>query len=377
MRNATFAIVALLLAIGAAAAYWSMHSAPPPPAVTAKAEPPDAGEALKVVVAPASESAKRAALVLPNGPSEDAQAVLGAPPVPAPPDAGSEEQDYLPERQVEWVAELDLEPGGSVTTAQLQRVFSPDWMAANGNPIIHGLAAANHRWTYVGAADSEAAFTQLQLAWRLIDFDGGKAFDARRAKALQQALELQRKKVSTVAVRFSLEPTAAAKRAEQLEALRKDLQEAEIDLLLLAPEAQPFDARIAWDVLSCLGLEWGDGDSFHWNNPNSAAGDESLFSVSTSTPPGYLLPEVVAKGELKLEDLGFGFYVPRTHDPLAVLEAMLRGAKYAQKRLGGTLATPDGQPLDEEKLRARVKEAAGKLQDFGFEPGSKPVLQLL
>lgn len=379
MRNATFAIVALLLAIGAAAAYWSMHSAPPPPAVTAKQEVPDAGEALKVVVAPASESARRAALVLPKGPSEDARSVLGAPPVPPAPDAGSDEdRDYLPERQVEWVAELDLKPGAKVSTGELEQTFNAEWMTVNGNPIIYGLDAARHHWTYVGSAEPDATFTQLQLGWRLLDFDGGKAFDLRRAKAVQQALEQRRQKLTTLPARFSLDATAAVRRAEQLEALRKELDDAEIDLVLLAPEGKPFDGRLAWDVLTCLGLEWGDGDYFHWNNPTTVgAGDESLFSVSTGTPPGYLLPEVAAKGELQLEDLSFGFYVPRTHDPQAVLEAMLRGAKYAQKRLGGTLTTPNGQPLDEATLRARVKEAVGKLQDFGLEPGSTAALQLL
>jgi cell division protein ZipA len=146
-------------------------------------------------------------------------------------------------------------------------------------------------------------------------------------------------------------------------------------LLLAAPDGQRFDGRKVWDVLSSLGLEWGDMDCFHWKN-EGGIGDDAFFSVSTSTSPGYFLPEDVIAGRVQVEDLVFQFSVPRTHAPVDVFDAMARAAGYAQKRLGGTLYDEDGDPAKVDAVRAKVDRAAQELTAAGFVPGSGPALQL-
>jgi len=70
-------------------------------------------------------------------------------------------------------------------------------------------------------------------------------------------------------------------------------------LVLRAPAGNRFEGKRMWDVMLCLGLQWGDMDLFHWIN-RSGQGDDAFFSVSTSTSPGYFLPEAIAADQVRL-----------------------------------------------------------------------------
>ncbi|RPI27623.1 MAG: hypothetical protein EHM61_07865 [Acidobacteria bacterium] len=50
-------------------------------------------------------------------------------------------------------------------------------------------------------------------------------------------------------------------------------------------------------------------DLFHWANTTDR-GDDSFFSVWTTTAPGYFLPEMIAAGEVRVDDLVYGYSVP-------------------------------------------------------------------
>src|SRR5262249_26109857 len=108
-----------------------------------------------------------------------------------------------------------------------------------------------------------------------------------------------------------------------------------------------FGGRAIWDVMLSLGLRWGDMDLFHWENPG-VPGDDHLFSVWTSTPPGYFFPEEIAAGRVHTSDLVFGFSVARTWQPEVVAESMLQAVHYAERRLVGRVLDADGSDLSEE-----------------------------
>ena len=73
-----------------------------------------------------------------------------------------------------------------------------------------------------------------------------------------------------------------------------------VTLRLVAPTGNLYSGREVWDVMLCLGLDYGDGDLFHWIN-NSGFGDDLFFSVWTSTAPGYFIPNRMATGEGDVE----------------------------------------------------------------------------
>jgi hypothetical protein len=81
---------------------------------------------------------------------------------------------------------------------------------------------------------------------------------------------------------------------------RESLEEYDVGVVLAAPKGELFDGVELWDALASLGLTRGDMDMFHWDNPHHDCGDDHLFSVGTSTAPGYLFPEEAAAGRLRV-----------------------------------------------------------------------------
>ena len=114
------------------------------------------------------------------------------------------------------------------------------------------------------------------------------------------------------------------------------------DILIGLQSENIYNGKEVWDVLQSLGLKWGDGDLFHWNNSSDYASDQH-FSVWTSTEPGYFLPEQVKKGKMNPTNLVFGFSIPRSADPMNVYRIMVNSIKYCQKRLGGQLINKNGE----------------------------------
>lgn len=144
----------------------------------------------------------------------------------------------------------------------------------------------------------------------------------------------------------------------------------------MADEDKPFEGQEIWDVMLSLGLRWGDMDCFHWKNTDGA-GDDYYFSVETSTPPGYFLPEQIAAGQLQTADLIFVFSIPRTCQPTEVAKRMQKAVQYCQKRLGGTIH----YTLGEDKLAMpaiveRISQIESELKELGFDPGTDPALQM-
>lgn len=155
----------------------------------------------------------------------------------------------------------------------------------------------------------------------------------------------------------------------------KPIAEFAQDAIIILEGDKPMKGALMWDVLQSLGLKWGDGDLFHWNNEHEF-GEQQFFSVWTSTQPGYFLPESVKSGEMNPKDLIFGFSIPRSADPEKVLEVMIDAVKYCQKRLGGKILDKNLQPFNETEEKKAMQLLVGQMKSKGLAPGSNKVLKI-
>jgi cell division protein ZipA len=325
------------------------------------------------VVVPASVSKGRVARTgLPENGSEDKKQLLKAPSLKPKAKLG-DETDYRPNDSVEWIVDIQFAGDPVLFGSKLSTAFNRDWLRANGSPTVFGWSPEIKHWTYLIAGDAPKTFTKICLGWQLFERPGEESSIT--------ADDLKRFFKSTLlaAEQFG-QPTAKMNRsaADSIVLAHKINQLVEkcgkdVVVTLVARPDKPFDGQEFWDVMKCLGLEWGDGDYFHWAN-ESGVGDDYFFSVGTKTPPGYFLPEQIAAGNVKLGDLVFAYSLPRCAAPEQVFDSMLRAVQYAQHRLGGTVFGEDGKPLNEAATRVEIKRTVERLRQSGFEPGSDTTL---
>lgn len=324
---------------------------------------------------PSSMSRERAA-ILPTTPSEDARHVLGSVDLPASEPVDDEDRDYLPAPAVSWVVDVQLAGDPPLDPKKVSAIFYQDRYKALGRFVIYGRDIDTGRWTYLISADGPRAVDRLKFAFDYIDVVDPEAPlpDRQDYEGRLAALTAGMQELGQASASASLPPADAADRSQLLVEILGELDQTVV-LRLEAPAGQPFDAKQVWDVMLCLGLEWGDMDCFHWLNP-SGVGDDSFFSVETSTPPGYFLPEDIAAGGVSFDDLLFIYSVPRNARPVETFDAMLRAAEYCGKRLGGTIVDEEGDAIDVAALREAIVLVAERLRAAGFEPGADATLQL-
>ena len=326
--------------------------------------------------ATASESQARAEAVLPTEGSEDASQVLGKftkeelsrPPV-------DENRDYLPNPKVDWVLHVDFPPTLVFKKADIGSIFSKDWMNQHDRPTVFGFSPDIRRWTFVYAGGVPDNYNRLQIAWKMRPIDHDGPITQQQFEGYKVAVEKAASKLKASGVRSDLSPSDAANRSATLVELAESSNQG-IDVVLQAPKGRTFDGKAIWDVMLCLGLRWGDMDLFHWDNPG-ILGDDHLFSVWTSTPPGYFFPERIAAGQVQTADLAFGFSIPRTFKPEEMFDSMMKAVQYAQKRLGGRLVNVDGSPFSEDATRSQIRNLVKTLRCAGFEPGTDDALYLI
>lgn len=327
-----------------------------------------------VYIAAATESAERVARLLPTKPTEDVSHLLGDLELP-PQKSPDAHCDYLPDPKVEWIVTATFTEKTTIMMVQLKSVFPGPWLGEVNHPQVYGQELETGRWTFAFAADVTGPFTALKVAWPLcdpIEEDAGP--DGATLKNYGDAATERLQKIGPCRIEASLTPKAAEATAEQLELIRTKFSHS-TSVTLAAPDDTLFEGRRIWDVMLCLGLHWGDMDLFHWENPSDVGGDHH-FSVSTNTDPGYFFPEQIARGETQVADLVFSFRVCRAAKPVAIGEAMIRCANYAQSRLGGQLFDAEGNSFSPEHFLRTIVELDGGLREAGFPPGGESTLRL-
>jgi cell division protein ZipA len=276
-------------------------------------------------------------------------------------------RDYLPDPNVDWVVTFEFDQ--PVKGTEITKLLDIPWQKDHGLPTIYGFAPSENHWTFVNAKDAPDEFTRLKIAWTLWDAIEEKpkdvtANDFERYK-LDAEMKLSELGSNESKVERSIE--GALTFIGTLPDLMAECNQ-DVTLKLVAPEGRTFAGRDVWDVMLCLGLDYGDGDLFHWIN-NSGFGDDHFFTVETSTPPGYFIPRRMASGEGDVDDLIFNFSIPRSADPVAVFDSMANAVEYAQDRLGGQVLVGNSKPFGREAERENIKSIGEKLKAAGFVPG--------
>ncbi|MEM7236052.1 MAG: cell division protein ZipA C-terminal FtsZ-binding domain-containing protein [Planctomycetota bacterium] len=314
-------------------------------------------------------TAARAAVVQPQGPSEDRSDILVAP-------TGSDEAEHTgPDPRVNWTVSLEWSEPTSIPSQVREEILQ--------TPTSTGFSAytfpdAVGGWSYLNSAKDDDKFsllsisTDLVIAWksppRIASEDDLREILERTKRVAKQ--------IGSPSVTSESSPAEGAKKAQNI-FQTWDEADWHVSISLEAPKGSSFDGKEVWDVMLSLGLRWGNMDLFHWDNPNPDFGSDALFSVHTTSGYGYFLPEQIAAGETQVDDLVFGYSVPRSPGPLLVFESMKRAPEYAQERLGGRITEPETNgPVDFEYERAAIDKAVRRLKNGGFTPGASSTLQL-
>jgi cell division protein ZipA len=326
--------------------------------------------------ATASQSKARAESALPSQGSEDVSHLLRAfTPDELSRPAFDEDKDYLPNRKVDWVVHVDFPPTVVLPKTNIASIFNVDWLNKHDRPTVFGFSPDIQRWTFVNAGGVPDKYTNLQIAWKMRPLDEDGPIAKQQFEQYKVAVEKAASQLKAIGVRTDLSPVEAEKRSAALIELAESCEQG-IDVVLQAPTGRAFDGKLIWDVMLCLGLQWGDMDLFHWENPG-IPGDDHLFSVWTTTSPGYFFPEQIAAGRVQTGDLAFGFSIARTFQPETIFVSMVKAVHYAQKRLGGTLLNVDGSPFSEDVARSEIRSMVKRLSNAGFEPASDDTLYLI
>ncbi len=292
-------------------------------------------------------------------------------------------EDAVPEAQrdygpgaLEWVVDVALD-GGTISTSEVDAVFDDEWREEVGGTTLYGMSAEEGRWTYLHAGDSPTVWTKIAVAVDLVRTYGEDPAPrtAVELKRFSRAVGKRGAGLGSVEVSSRTSPQIGAALAHEMFDCWREAR-ADSLAILEAPEGDLYDGQEVWDVMMCLGLRWGDGDLFHWTN-ESDVGHDSLFSVWTTTEPGFFFPEEIAEGRMNPEDLIFGFNIARCAEPEHCHRQMMNAVKYARERLGGTVVDRDGDPLSRKAERERVQRVVRRLAAAGLEPGRETTLCLM
>jgi cell division protein ZipA len=308
-------------------------------------------------------------------PSQDASHILDLkklsfPDMPVEP----ENSEYTPNLYKDWVIDIISVNGDAIfNTEDLSKMFDYDWRS-KFESTIYGFSPDENGWTFAFAGDSPARYTKLQVA-----IDLQRVFDTEKPnydpKKLERYLVELEKRIKKFPVKLRLEHKesveSALQKAKQVVSIHQEFNR---DAILVLQSDKPFRGMEMWDALQSVGLTWGDGDLFHWMNENDY-GDDQLFSVWTTTEPGYFLPEDIKEGNMNPENLVFGFSIARCADPENVFDAMVNAAEYCQKRLGGEILDGNMQPFQREQERKNLSEFIKQMEEKGLKPGSDNALQ--
>ena len=321
----------------------------------------------------ASQSDVRARNLLPTNGSEDRRDLLKAPELLRAP---ASDGNYRPDPKVNWVVDVTFSKPRKLEKAVLLGGFDEKWMRKTGGPELYGKGMADGHWTFVRAGDSPDLYTELAFAWRLLD-DSEESVRPVTATDLASYLKALNNRVSALGdpdLKPSASPESATEMARGLAGLKTSCDRQAIVILKAPPNSQ-FEGRKIWDVMMSLGLKWSDMDLFHWIN-DSGNGHDSFFSVWTSSPPGYFLPEDIAADRVRTADLIFGFSIPRSAAPKSVFSSMVKAAEYARQRLGGELLDSNGRALDVSATENEISTIEQRLNAAGFPPGSHNTLYI-
>lgn len=380
-RMKTVLVLAGILLVVSVLVYCLTRSTNQPEAIATKTANEEAKALVgsldpkNLMITTAEQSRKRVlALGLSLKGSEDVSGMLIRPKV----NQGGKTDEYPPDESTEWIVDISVPDGTILKRETILNVFNQDWRNKHYYSEIYGHSPETKKWTFVRAADVPQTYDKLAIGVPLAGVGVSTPMTVEALKNVFSAITDAAKELKGATCKARSTEKPAAEKSTKIFGLIEKYEDEEA-LIVLDAGGKTFEGKDIWDTMMSLGLNWGDGDLFHWENEQDNAGDDHLFSVATHSGPTawYFIPEHIAEGKFKAGDLVFSFSIPRSADPLRVFDNMLKAAKYAQKRLGGTLEGPDGTRLDEQVIRNRLQKVVEDLTSAGFPPGAHRTMTIL
>ncbi len=338
-------------------------------------KPAEQPEADQVYISAQGQSDERAYKLLPRKGSEDVGHLLVFPRLPHRPKSVDSVTLYFANKRFDWI--IQFKPTSpTIEQHQVEKYLNRQWRQNNGTPQLYGLSTRDNRWTYIGAAGADSVFSELALGWKLVDerTQNPRPFSVAELEGFRARTARLASFIPGRVTDMNFSPRQAAAASQQLASFVAANYQ---PVIIVLKADSPFQGAAIWDAMMSLGLRWGDMDLFHWENPDVAAGgDDHIFSISTSTEPGYFFPERIAAGEVQTTDLIFSFLVPRTAEPEQVLTNMHKAAGYCQQKLGGKLLAADGSAFDLNSEKQRCRLIAQRLGELKLRPGYEDALYL-
>lgn len=310
-------------------------------------------------------------------PSEEASYILDTNKLSIPKkEIENESKEYKADPEREFIINIKLLNGGTFKKNDLWNFFDKEWRTNFTSAEVYGYSEIEKGWTYTIAGDAPDIYEKVQVAINLLGVYNDENPTYEKGK-LEKYITALNKKVKTYPYPIELELSEsvdkAIEKAKELVVLYNEFNQDEIIVL---KSDKVFKGSDAWDALLSVGLKWGDGDLFHWNNYDAAYGHDQYFSVWTSTEPGYFLPEDIQGGQMNPNDLVFGFSIPRSADPKNIFDIMFNTVLYCQKRLGGTILDKEGNSFNQEEEKIHLIELVDKMKAKGIMPGSGKALRM-
>ncbi|MCV2486410.1 hypothetical protein OD917_15860 [Flavobacterium sp. SH_e] len=282
--------------------------------------------------------------------------------------------EYKADSDLDWIINLIPIRGENFKKEDLSKMFDTEWRT-NFPSMIYGFSPETKKWTFVSAGGAPEIYSKLQVAINLQEIFNEENPSYNSKKLERYVTELE-KRIQKYPLKINLEKKESIESAiQKAKILVSTYNEFNIDEIIVLQSDKQFDGLETWDVLQSVGLEWGDGDLFHWNNHRNYGHDQH-FSVWTITEPGYFLPEEIKNGNMNPQNLVFGYSVPRSADPKNVFEVMLNAVEYCQKRLGGNILNKDMQPIDVAQERNKINELIKKMNNKNIKTGSDKALKM-
>ncbi|WP_394746750.1 cell division protein ZipA C-terminal FtsZ-binding domain-containing protein [Spongiimicrobium salis] len=305
-------------------------------------------------ISTAGESDERAKQVLSFKGKEDKSDILELnirlPNLPEKPDSIK----YFANKKYDWIITIEASPANLFHKDSIKKYINKDWRKQLMYPTVYCLPEKSNNWTYLFAANNEdETFKKIALTWKLYDpiEDPPTIYNEKTLSEINKAVKKKIKEIKADKIEYNYSIQEASSVSNGLSDFVTENNQWAIIVL---KADKKFEGKEIWDVMMSLGLRWGDMDLFHWSNTDFEVGDDQFLSVWTSTEPGYFFPEEIAAGNVKTEDLIFGFSIPRSIAPQKVFKVMCEVTEYAQKRLGGQILDGNGNKLNKKMELDRI-----------------------
>jgi hypothetical protein len=277
-----------------------------------------------------------------------------------------DERDYGPDPIAEFSLTADAK--GVFAPVAIGGALTPDLRRDFATPTFYVRTPAG-RATFMQSADAPSQAVAVIAGWRL---DDQSDVDRVAAGAEKLGNWLMSRDEGFPSWRIDRSEIAARhERARRILSVGPD----HVSVVVWPKrENDRFDGKKVWRTLHSMGLQWGDGDQFHWND--STGQTDYLFSAEVDDGElGYALPERISVGQQHFDVIRFGFTVPRTPFPLHVLGQMISAAQATALELDGQIAPCiDGVVVSRtEELALVVQKAVDELASLGVKPGSSSV----